>query len=62
MKGYNFMKILILIITILIFFNCIRYSIYEININKNKSAGITVSIIGLFQLIFTNIALFKLNI
>ena len=56
------MKVLILIITILIFFNCIRYSIYEININKNKSAGITVSIIGLFQLIFTNIALFKLNV
>ena len=30
------MKIFVLIITIFIFLNSIRYSIYEINVNKNE--------------------------
>lgn len=56
------MKIFVLIITIFIFLNSIRYSIYEINVNKNKTAGIVVSVLGVFQLIFTNIILFNTNV
>lgn len=55
------MKIIICIFTIVILINSIRYSIYEIK-NQNKIAGITVCLLGIFQLIFTNMTIFLFNV
>lgn len=46
------MFLVILIISIIIFFKTINYAIYEIKVNKNKSAGITIIIMAFVVFIF----------
>ncbi len=48
------MKVLVIILSILIFIKTVSYGIYELN-NKNKIGGITVIAIATFALILPNI-------
>ena len=45
-------SVVILIISIIIFCKTINYAIYEIKVNSNKSAGITIIIMAFVVLIF----------
>ncbi len=54
------MFFVILIISIIIFCKTINYAIYEIKMNSNKSAGITIIIMAFMILIFAPfISLFR---
>ena len=46
------MFFVIFIISIIIFCKTINYAIYEIKVNRNKSAGITIIIMAFIVLIF----------
>lgn len=51
------MKILVFILSIMVFTKTISYGIFEIKQN-NKSGGISVIIISIFSLIFPNIMVY----
>ncbi len=55
------MKILVIILSVLIFVKTVSYGIYEIKEN-NKTGGIFVIIIAIISLIFPNIMVFTKNI
>jgi hypothetical protein len=52
------MKVLILILSIIIFIRTTSYGLYEIKENNNKPAGIIVIIIASISLIAPNIVMF----
>lgn len=52
------MQILILILSIFIFFRTISYGIYEIKKNSNYYGGIAVIIIAIISLVYPNIIIY----
>ncbi len=48
------MRVLVLILSIIIFIKTVSYGIYELK-NKNKVGGITVIVIATFALILPNV-------
>ena len=52
------MKILILILSIIIFIKTTSYGLYELKENNNKSGGITVITIALLSLILPNVVVY----
>lgn len=55
--GYN-MRILIAILSIMIFIKTFSYGLYELKTNKNKTAGITLFSFAFLALIFPNLIIF----
>lgn len=55
--GYN-MRILIAILSIIIFIKTFSYGLYELKTNKNKTAGITLFSFAFLALIFPNLIIF----
>ena len=47
-----------LLVTLYIMIKSIFYGIYEINNNSNKSGGVTVIIVSILVVIFSNIMMF----
>ena len=54
------MNLTIFLISIFIFINTIAYSIYELQ-HQNKFAGVVVSILAIFMIIFVNMVMFNFN-
>lgn len=52
------MNLTIFLISVFIFINTIAYSIYELQ-HQNKFAGVVVSILAIFMIIFVNIVMFN---
>lgn len=52
------MKILLFILTILVFIKTISYGLFELKENKNKPAAITIICIALGSCIFTSSVVF----
>ena len=52
------MNLTIFLISVFIFINTIAYSIYELQ-HQNKFAGVIVSILAIFMIIFVNIVMFN---
>lgn len=52
------MKILILILSIIIFIKTTSYGLYELKENNNKNGGITVITIALLSLILPNVVVY----
>ena len=48
------MRVLVLILSIVIFVKTLSYGIYELK-DKNKSGGITVIVVAVFSLILPNL-------
>ena len=51
-------QILFLFITLYIFLGAVAYAIYEIQTLKNKTGGITVTVISTLIVVFVNIIMF----
>ena len=52
------MRFIILITSLVIAIDTIFYAIYEFKENKNHIAGITISLLSVFMVIFTNIMIY----
>lgn len=52
------MKLLVLILSIIIFIKTTSYGIYELNENNNKIGGITVICIASLSLILPNVVIY----
>ena len=55
------MKVLVIILSILIFIKTVSYGIYELK-DKNKLGGITVIIIATFALILPNLVVLIIGV
>ncbi|MCI8965257.1 MAG: hypothetical protein HFJ43_02755 [Clostridia bacterium] len=54
------MKLIIMILTICIFFQTIGFGVFEYKENKNKIAGVTIFTLATIGLILPNVAIFIL--
>lgn len=48
-------RIIFFLITLFLFFKTVGYGVYELKNNQNKFAGITIFILSLISIVFSNI-------